>query len=46
MAQPIPTPTARKRKKDHRIYFSLSLGWRLPKYPNATEMTAAKSKKA
>jgi hypothetical protein len=46
MAQPIPIPTARKRKKDHRIYFSLSLGWRLPKYPNATEMTAAKNKKA
>src|SRR5271165_3464293 len=46
MAQAMPTPTARKRKKDHRMYLTRSEGLRRPRKPKATEMTAAKSKNA
>lgn len=42
ITQAIPMPTNRNSTKDHKIYLTRSFGWRRPRNPKATEMTAAK----
>jgi hypothetical protein len=46
IAQAMPIPTTRNNRKDHRMYLIRSFGWRRPRKPNATEITAAKNKNA
>src|SRR5689334_21610953 len=46
IAQPMPTPTNRKRNRVHRMYFRRSIGRRRPRNPKATEITKAKITKA
>src|SRR6266850_2648459 len=43
IAQPIPTPISKKRKSDHTMYFTRSIGCRRLKKPNAMEITSANS---
>jgi len=46
ISHPIPTPTTRKRKNDHRMYLMRSFGRRRPKNPKAIEITTANSRNA
>lgn len=46
ITQAIPMPTNRNNRKDHKMYLTRSFGWRRPRNPKATEITAAKNKNA